>query len=81
MKCLCVTSPFRTICYTICMMFVREAHMKTTRDSNRPPMLWTPWGEQKIAQPGEKFAALRRLALRLRKSRQFKLAQQKPAAN
>lgn len=55
--------------------------MKTTRDSNRPPMLWTPWGEQKIAQPGEKFAALRRLALRLRKSRQFKLAEQKPAAN
>ncbi len=55
--------------------------MKTIRDSNRPPMLWTPWGEQKIAQPGEKFAALRRLALRLRKSRQFKLAQQKPTAN
>ncbi len=55
--------------------------MRTARDSNRPPMLWTPWGEQKIAQPGEKFAALRRLAIRLRKARQLKLTQHKPAAS
>ncbi|WP_287947238.1 hypothetical protein [Aquamicrobium sp.] len=40
-------------------------------------MLWTPWGEQKITQPGERFAALRRLALKLRKAQHLKLAQDK----
>lgn len=50
--------------------------MRTSRDSNRPPMLWTPWGEQKITQPGEKFAALRRLALKLRQAQHLKLAQE-----
>ncbi|MFC5386414.1 hypothetical protein ACFPLB_10590 [Aquamicrobium segne] len=51
--------------------------MKTAKDSNRPPMLWTPWGEQKMTQPGEKFANLRRLAFRLRKTRKLELAAQK----
>lgn len=56
--------------------------MKATTDKGRrPQMLWTPWGEQKIAQPGEKFAALRRLALRLRKARQPKAMPEKQPAN
>lgn len=28
--------------------------------------LWTPWGTEKIPKPGERFAALRRLAMRMR---------------
>lgn len=39
--------------------------------------LWTPWGGQQPAKPGEKFAALRRLAKRLRSVRKKKMA--KPA--
>nr|WP_180882756.1 hypothetical protein [Mesorhizobium loti] len=39
--------------------------------------LWTPWGSQQPAKPGEKFAALRRLAKRLRSVRKKKMA--KPA--
>ncbi len=54
--------------------------MRTVTDKNRPPMLWTPWGEQKITQPGERFAALRRLALRMRKAHQPKPVREKQPA-
>lgn len=43
----------------------------------KDPGLWTPWGSQQPAKPGEKFAALRRLAKRLRSVRKKKMA--KPA--
>lgn len=38
------------------------------------PMLWTPWGGQRILQPGEKFAALRILARKLQAARKAKTA-------
>jgi hypothetical protein len=30
-------------------------------------VLWTPWGTEKTPKPGERFATLRRLALRLKR--------------
>ena len=43
--------------------------------------LWTPWGGQQPAKPGEKFAALRRLAKRLRNVRKKKAAKPAIAGN
>lgn len=43
--------------------------------------LWTPWGGQQPAKPGEKFAALRRLAKRLRSVRKKKPAKQVVVGN
>ena len=43
--------------------------------------LWTPWGGQQPAKPGEKFAALRRLAKRLRSVRKKKAAKPAIAGN
>jgi hypothetical protein len=37
--------------------------------SKEPVALWTPWGTVRTRRPGERFAALRRLALRLRSVR------------
>jgi hypothetical protein len=33
---------------------------------DEPVVLWTPWGMERTWRPGERFAALRRLALRLK---------------
>lgn len=39
--------------------------------------LWTPWGQERILKPGEKFAKLRNLAKRLRAARGKKLPRTK----
>lgn len=54
-----------------------------TRDkaTEEPVVLWTPWGTEKTWRPGERFAALRRLALRLRSIRKPIEAKAMPSPN
>lgn len=53
--------------------------MTTGIKKQQPAMLWTPWGGQRILQPGEKFAALRIIAKRLRTGRNPKILRKLPA--
>lgn len=53
--------------------------MTTGIEKQPPTMLWTPWGGQRILQPGEKFAALRVLARKLRTGRRARALRKQPA--
>jgi hypothetical protein len=54
--------------------------MTIQAEKQQPAMLWTPWGGQRILQPGERFAALRVIAKRLRAARKTRPALGKPQA-
>jgi hypothetical protein len=56
-------------------------NMAKDRTTEEPVVLWTPWGMERTWRPGERFAALRRLALRLRSVRKPIRAGQKPPLN
>ncbi len=51
--------------------------MIKTSTSRGSAALWTPWGQERILKPGEKFAKLRSLAKRLQAARGKKLPRPK----
>jgi hypothetical protein len=53
------------------------AKRKTTEEQ---VTLWTPWGMEKLPKPGERFATLRRLAMRMRTIQEKKSVPHPPAA-
>jgi hypothetical protein len=53
--------------------------MTTGVEKPPPAMLWTPWGGQRILQPGEKFAALRRMVRKLQAERKGNVLRKQPA--
>lgn len=53
--------------------------MTDEQTTKKDTALWTPWGSQQPAKPGEKFAALRRLAKRLRSVRKKKMTKTRQA--
>lgn len=53
--------------------------MAKDKATEEPVVLWTPWGTERTWRPGERFAALRRLALRLRSVRKPIQAKVKPS--
>lgn len=54
---------------------MRRHTEQTSYRSLEKTSLWTPWGEQSVPVAGEKFAALRKLAKRIR---QLRKADDKP---
>lgn len=55
--------------------------MTDDKTRKKDTAFWTPWGGQQPAKPGEKFAALRRLAKRLRNVRKKKTTKPAIAGN
>ncbi len=55
--------------------------MAKDKATEEPVVLWTPWGMERTWRPGERFAALRRLALRLKSVRKPAGARRRPSLN
>jgi hypothetical protein len=55
--------------------------MAKDKATKEPVVLWTPWGTERTWRPGERFAALRRLALRLRSVRRTADSKEKASSD